>query len=424
MVKIARGSLDKCREALRTDDPDLEEFPLRTYEGREAFSLGGVEIAIIQGVNLVPHERFRVRLDTIGEDEAVYSSLCVPGLVPFLGSARQVTLHGAGGSPTPDEVGLPMLPAIDDCMVRWMFGERGERNEGFRLWRRLEPEDIDRLPETIRPDPEEGEDTRSSYTISRARAYPEPPAFVAPRAEGYPHEPWLARSVECAESWRVVVPNTSRRVYALPVPPTMTIIGDNYNVLLVGSGVHAVAISVILSTQVAREYIEGIAPWSKGGTPRTRSKHVNAGLWNFQGEIEEILDKRGPDLQRVADDLEYVWERHVLTLVSLCRETLEEGPRYRDLYTAIGRPDALDETVTGVEDLVDEILLLATDDGEVKIEFRTAEDAGLAAVAAWTLSPLGPTVDRFLETRLDRNPAMNPDAVRRCLIRNDWSRVV
>ena len=419
---IVKGSRAHCLEGLQQGRPDLSEFPLRTYTDLDVFTILDQEVPIFQGVNTVPQERFIVSLE---QPAAAQAGLAVPGVVPFLVSAYQVSARRRISSPHPTEVGLPLLTTETEYLIRWMFGRDGDRQSRHTLWRRLSETELQELLSEVRPDAQIEPTARATYqSISGAIAAPEPPAFVQPRAGGLPHEPWLARSVELAEQWRVVVPNTSISCRPVIVPPTLTIIGQNFNVLLCPSAEIALAIGAVLSRSEPLEYLIGISPWSQGDTPRPRSKHVTATLWSFREHIQSLLTEESVALSLLAEQLAEVWRLHIATAISLARGQHALGTPLRDCYRAIEPREGLNLVPLGLESLQDHRLTLKTADHSVHLEFSTPEEAALAAVTTWTAIPQGLAIGNILALRFEPGLCSHPDAVRDVLFQNPWGRLI
>ena len=417
---ISRGSREHCLAALRTDEFDLHEFPLKTYGELDRFSVGGVDVRIYQGVNTVPQERFQVSLD---EPAARHAGLDVPGVVPFLVSAFQVSAKKRRGSPRPTHVGLPLLTTESDYLIRWMFGRNGATHAQQTLWRRLGDAELDSLPGHVRPNPSIKPQARSgsSYqAVSGAYAAPEPSEFVDPRAGGLPHEPWLARSVELAEGWRVVVPNTSISCRPAVVPPDLTIVGQNFNVLVCPSPEVALAIAAILSRPQPLAYLTGIAPWSQGDTPRPRSKHVKTTLWTFAEHVHTLLIDTAPELARFAGHLRHVWQLQLRAALSIARAEHAPGQPLRNRYTAIEPRDQLDAVPIALEGLRGQHLRVGTGRNTVQIEFRTQEGAALGAVAVWCAQPRALSIGQILSLRFSGDLAVSPPAVSEVLFDERW----
>jgi len=250
--RILRGSREHCLSGLISGEFDLAEYPLKTYGGHEAITIADEEVRIYQGVNPTPQRRFQVFL---GNEAAGFLGFDLPGVVPFLVSSFQVSARHRVSYPKPTEIGLPLLTTEDGYMIRWMFGRNGARNAGHTLWRRLTQEELDQVPQVLMPDESIEPDARTGVSyqgVSGGVAAPEPAEYVQARAGGFPHEPWMARSVELANSWRVVVPNTSVSCRPVIVPPSLTIIGQNFNVILCNSSLVAIAIGIVLSRRTSR----------------------------------------------------------------------------------------------------------------------------------------------------------------------------
>lgn len=398
-VSINRGTTEQCLEGLRNKESDLTEYPLNSYAGQGTLQLNGEPVDVFQGVNTVPKDRFQVE---IGDEAAQYAGLEVPGILPFLGSGKQFSDPYGRASPAPVDVGIPHLLVDDGCLIRWMFNRAGTVHDGYQLWGRLNDTELDDIDENIRPDEsvEEGQRESSSFeNPSGGITAPEPTDFVEPRAGGLTHEPWLARSVELAESWRLVVPNTSKTLGALIVPPTLTIIGDNFNVILPGSGERAVAIARVMSKPESRSYLEGICPWSSGPTPRPRTKHVNATLWRFEDEIGDELQNR-ESLREDASGYAALWRLHVLCAVALANDE-SDGSRLSSRYSEIEpQQGSLDRTPTDLNGLTGSDLVIGTEHGDVEISFSSPLDAAFAAVAAWTGMPRNLTIGELLDVHL------------------------
>lgn len=421
---ILRGSRAHCLAGLQRDEVDLSQYPLRTYSDFDVFTVQGQEVHIFQGVNTVPQERFLVGL---GDPAASHAGLEVPGVVPFLVSTLQVSARRRTTSPQPTEVGLPILTTEASYLIRWMFGRSDEMHAGHRLWRRLNVEELESLPDQVRPDGRIEPDARTAasyHAISGGIAAPEQVDFVQPRAGGLPHEPWLARSVDLAENWRVVVPNTSISPRPVIVPPTFTIIGQNFNILLCPSAEIALAVGAVLSRPQALAYLVGISPWSQGDTPRPRSKHVNVTLWSFQEHIRELLENDAPTLSSLADDLAEVWSLHVSAAISIARGQDAQGDSLRDRYRAIEPRDGLNSVPVALETLEDCLLTLRTRDTTVRLEFGTTEEASLAAVAAWTAIPQNLPVGSILGLRFERGVSPQPESIQRVLFERRWAALV
>lgn len=398
-VSILRGSANKCLDGLRNGQSDLTEYPLKSYTGQGNLRLNETTVELYQGVNTVPQKRFQVEL---GEDAAVHAGLEVPGIIPFLVSGMQLSDTWGKVSPSPLEVGIPNLLLVSGCLIRWIFSRDGSTHNGHRLWGRLSEAELDDLPDIVRPDEsiEEGKRESSSYeNPSGGITDPEPPEFVEPRAGGLPHEPWNARSIELAESWRVVVPNTTQTIGALLVPPTLTIVGQNFNVLLPGTGARAVAINRVMSQPSTVDYLAGICPWSKGGTPRLRKKHINATLWRFEDKIADELEKR-ESLREAAQGYRSFWRVHVLSSVAIARRR-EDGMRLRSKYNRISpQQGSLDRVPSDLNELSDSTLTVGTEQGDVEIVFDTPMNAALASIAVWTGMPRSLTIDEALSIYL------------------------
>ena len=412
---ILRGSRDHCLAALRADEFDLIDYPLRTYSDLDRFRLMDQDIPIFQGVN------------TVDDSAAEHAGFDVPGVVPFLVSTLQVSARRRHGKPYPTEVGLPLLTTESGCLIRWMFGRDGNRHGEHTLWRRLASNELEALPAEVRPNGQILPDARTaaSYgSVSGAIAAPEPADFVRPRAGGLPHEPWLARSVELAESWRVVVPNTSISCRPVVVPPALTIVGQNFNTVLCPSPEVAIAIGTALSRPEPQEYLIGISPWSRGDTPRPRSKHVNTTLCNFAEHIRDMLTSQRADLASFADQLQKVWEVHLAATISLARGDDAAGNPLRDRYRAIEPRDALDALPTALDHLEDRWLTLTVEEGAIRLRFRTPEEAALAAVAAWTGLPRRLSVGSILAMRFRNEVTSDADAVQEVLFNRRWSELV
>ncbi len=424
-LAIMRGSRDHCLEGLRQDKADLSEYPLRTYSDLDVFTVEGREVPIIQGVNTVPQDRFLVSL---GEPAAAHAGLTVPGVAPFLVSTLQVSARHRACSPQPTVVGLPLLTTETAYLIKWMFAPDGAMNASQRLWRRLTDEELEAQPKQVRPDPAVEPDARTAasyYGVSGAVTSPEPVEYVQPRAGGLSHEPWLARSVDLAEHWRIVVPNTSVSCRPVIVPPALTIIGQNFNVLLCPSAEVAIAIGAVLSRRDPLEYLIGISPWSQGDTPRPRSKHVNSTLWRFQEDISELLARSATNLSSLGHNLSEVWNLHLAAAIALARGDASEGQPLRDSYRAIEPREGLNFVPESLEALEGRLLTLGTlDEAVLQIEFNSVEDASLAAVAAWTAMPRRLSIGAILQLRFQPTIRVHALAVTEVLLEKRWDSLV
>ncbi len=418
---ILRGSRTHCLEGLREDRVDLSEYPLHMYADLDTFRVLEQEVHIFQGVNTVPHDRYIISLD---EPAALNAGLNVPGVVPFLASTFQVSANRRISSPRPTEVGLPLLTTETKYLIRWMFGLDGDRHAGHTLWRRLSTEELESLPDAVRPDEHIKPDARANYEVSGAFAAPEPTEFVRPRIGGLPYEPWLARSVDLAQSWRVVVPNTSISCRPVIIPPKLTIVGQNFNVLLCPSAEIAIAVGAVLSRSEPLGYLIGISPWAQGDTPRPRSKHVNATLWSFQEHIDSLLTDEAETISLLAGDFEEVWKLHLAAAISFARGQHADGQPLRGRYKAIEPRDSINQVPVSLEGLDDNVLTLGTSDGVVRVEFSTPEEAALATVASWTVIPRSLPIGGMLALRFPPDSCQSPVSVRRLLIEKRWAALV
>lgn len=424
-VKIIRGSRQHCLDGLRDDVFDLSEYPLRTYTDHNTFVIEDGELRVIQGVNPVPQDRFLVPL---GTPAARLAGSVLPGIVPFLVSTIQASARRRIADPQPTDVGLPLLTTENAYLIKWLLGlpEPGSGVPG--QWRRLSQDEILQLPECARPDPSVDPDARSaaSYqTVSAAVAAPEAVEFVLPRAHGLPHEPWLARSPELACSWRLVVPNTSISCRPVAVPPGLCVIGQNFNVLAGAAPEILLAAGILLSREHVLEFLVGISPWSQGDTPRPRTKHINATLWMFKSELEEIIRDHRETLRNLGVDLRIVWQLHLAAATHFARGASETGVCLREMYTEISPRKGMAAVPTAVLDRTGRWLHLGSREGDIRLRFRTPTQAALAAAFAWSLIPQELSIADIFAVRFpDGLLTFDDQAVNRILFTKIWSQLV
>lgn len=390
---IIRDDLDEVIERLREEDFDDTDFPNSLYQTNYQLSIDQETIRMIPGTQVDPVSEYVVKH---GDSALVYDD-SPPGIMPYVNGAFQIK----GGSPSPTEVGIPLFSneRMGKIGIRWVFRSTKSRSsDGLTDWDRLTEDEVDDLPDRVKPDEQAIKSSRSGKDPSPRITYPESVDLVESRKDDFWWECWCARAQELMDTWRVLVPNTAKNPLPTILGPTNTIVADNFNVVIQPDGETAVAVASILSTETAQDFLREISPWSKGDTPRPRVKHVASTIHQNRGIIEDVLDEKSGELSELKES---VHQFHADT-ISVLRKYVEGSSRgdvtLRDRYTSISDQTKLDSEVTGVSagDSRQKVQV-ETENGQVAIEFHDAEYASSMAIATWLGAGFGDTVEDVLE---------------------------
>lgn len=395
---IIRDDLDQIIDRLKEGDFDDTEFPNSLYQTNYQLSIDQETILLIPGTQVDPVAEYVVKH---GGSDWVYDD-SPPGILPYVNGAFQIK----GGSPSPSEVGIPLFSneRMGKIGIRWLFRSTKSRSsDGLTDWNRLTEDEVEDLPDRVKPDEQSIKSSRSGKDPSPRITYPEAVELVESRKDDYWWECWCARAQELMDTWRVLVPNTAKNPLPTLLSPANTLVADNFNVVIQPDGETAVALAAVLSTKTAQDFLREIAPWSKGDTPRPRIKHVAATIHQNQGIIETVLNEKDSELGELKDD---VHQFHGDTL-SVLRKYVEGSSSgdttLRDRYTSISDQGKLNSEITGViAGTSRREVGVGTEDGGVTVEFHDAEYAASMAIAAWLSAGFGDTVDDTLATQTVR----------------------
>jgi len=390
MKGIIQDDLDSLIDRLKEDDFDSEEFGLRRYETSDSskVTVDEEDVHVIPGTFPYPVSSFVVKAG----DFSKYSNN-PPGILPYINGGYNLR----GSDPSPRTIGIPLISGEQQGKIgiKWLFREGGY-NSGLTMWNHLSEDEVSDLDSELIPNKSGVISTRMGKDLSPAQSHPEPVEDVRARQEDRWWECWCARCQELMNSWRVLIPNTSKTPLPTVLAPSNSIVSDNFNVILAPNKKTAMAIAVVLGTDKAQGFLKSISPWSKGDTPRPRARHVIATLDQNLSIIEKILANEQSRLSNRADELAQFYDDMLEVLKSYIGGS--EGTKLRDRYTSISGSDDLDSEILGVSEGSDNLhVTILTEDGEVEIGFHDEEYTSAMAHAAW----IGAGFDDNIDTVLD-----------------------
>lgn len=390
MKGIIQDDLSNLIDRLKEDDFDSEEFALRRYEASDSskVSVDGEDVHVIPGTFPYPVSSFVVKDGNFSE----YSD-DPPGILPYINGGYNLR----GADPSPTSIGVPLISGEQQGKIgiRWLFREGGY-NSGLTMWDHISEDDVSDLNSELVPDKSGVTNTREGKDLSPAQSHPEPVEDVRNRQEDLWWECWCARCQELMNSWRVLIPNTSKTPLPTVLGPSNSIVADNFNVILAPDKQTAMAIAAVLRTAKAQGFLKSISPWSKGDTPRPRGRHVIATLDQNLSIIEEILANETTRLEDRADELAQFYADMLDVVKSYVGGS---GPTtLRDRYTSISDSADLDSEVLGVSEGSDDLhVTVQTEDGETEIGFHDEEYTSTMAHAAWIGAGFDDTIDTVLD---------------------------
>jgi hypothetical protein len=391
MKGIIQDDLDNLIDRLKEDNFDSEEFGLRRYEASDSskVTVDGEDVHVIPGTFPYPVSSFVVK----DGDFSKYSD-DPPGILPYINGGYNLR----GADPSPRTIGIPLISGEQQGKIgiRWLFREGGY-NSGLTMWNHLSEDEVSDLDGEIVPDKSGVISTREGKDLSPAQSHPEPVDDVRNRQEELWWECWCSRCQELMNSWRVLIPNTSKTPLPTVLAPSNSIISDNFNVILTPDKKTAMAIAAVFGTGKAQEFLKSVSPWSKGDTPRPRGRHVIATLDQNLSIIEEILANEGTRLSDRGDELEQFYDDMLEVLKPYIGGS--GGITLRDRYTSIPDSTDLDSEILGVAEGSDNLhVTVLTEDEEVEIGFHDEEYTSAMAHAAWIGAGFDDTIDSVLDT--------------------------
>ncbi len=427
---------------LQNDHWDLNTFPIEIIiegKGKEYISIScgsaspnEIFLLVLEGVVFHPTKLFEFKTK---KNPPTLSD--PPGIVPYLSTAYQIS--GAAKDkvyPSPIDVGVPLLTAgrgeTREYGVVWTLipSDKVKQIDNLltiRLWKSVAETEED-LPNDIKeffnemvevPKRSKGKTKRSKekekirrkdYIIkirsgtkapSPAHCFPEDLETVKERLEVKYWEPEKARCVEAANSWRVVIPSTSKNVVSAILPPVFTVINDVFNIVIFGDqGKAAVTLGLLLSTKKAREHLALYSSWVQGETPRPRVMQVRGVLSELSGLVPEICDGFRSEIDKLRNYIQVFYHLQVdyLRRWSIYNKYDKNVLKIRDAYKNISGKISTIGNIRGVliEDEGKDTLsfTLLGSKGQVKIGFSDPSHYASAALASWLGAGLGlPTRD-------------------------------
>jgi len=389
MKGIIQDDLDNLIDRLKENDFDSEEFALKRYEASDSskVTVGGEDVHVIPGTFPYPVSSFVVKHGNFSE----YSD-DPPGILPYINGAYNLR----GAEPSPRSIGIPLVSGEvkGKIGIKWLFREGGY-SSGLTMWDHLSEDEVSDLDSELVPKKSGVISTREGKDLSPAQSHPEPVEDVRNRQGDYWWECWCARCQELMNSWRVLIPNTSKTPLPTVLGPSNSIVSDNFNVILAPDRKTAIAVAAVFGTETAQSFLKSISPWSKGATPRPRGRHVIATLDQNLSIVEEILANEGDSLSDRADELEQFYD----DLLGVLKSYIDGsgGTTLRDRYTSIPDSADLDSEVLGVSEGSDNChVKILTKDGEVEIGFHDEEYTSTMALAVWVGAGFNDTINTVL----------------------------
>lgn len=392
---IIRDELDQVIKRLNNGDFDDTEFPNSLYQTEYELSIDQETILLIPGTQVGPVAEYVIK----HEDASLTYDDSPPGILPYVNGAFQIK----GGTPSPTDVGIPLFSneRMGKIGIRWIFQSTQNRSkDGLTDWGRLTEDEVEDLPDRVKPDEQSVKSSRSGKDPSPRITYPEAVDLVESRKDDYWWECWCARAQELMNSWRVLVPNTAKNPLPTILGPTNTIVADNFNVVVQPDGETAIAVCSVLCTQTAQDFLQEISPWSKGDTPRPRIKHVAATIHQNRGTIETILNKKYTEITELKEGISQFHQdtTRVLKEYIKAEGSTQTDSTLRDRYTSISDQDNLSDEVTGVSSTGNQReVKVETRNSQVVIKFHDSEYAASMAIATWLGAGFNDTVDTILD---------------------------
>lgn len=410
---IIRGEVSDVLERLKSGDIDSDEYTIRQYETADSqLEIAGKSLQLLQGINAYPRDEFVVDYeDRINETLQLDEE--PPGILPYITGAYQVRK----GNPDPFEVGIPLLSGDSTFGIRWLLETSGGKEHEGTEWQRLTEKEVQELPSDQRPDESVVTSTRRGRSIPSAAAYPESVEIIESRIEEYWWEAWTARNIKTMNSWRILIPSTSKYPMPTLLGPTNTIVSENFNVALIPDGITAVAVALVLARSTSQDFLKKITSWSRGsngGTPRTRIKHIAPTILRNEKNIQKIIDKHYEKLEETANSIEQFHALELNILKNYITRNSTSDVKLRETYTKMEGNEFVTEPIKGITAGEDpEKVIIETDKGKVKLSFHEPESAACMAVGCWLATGFGHSTNQVLDLP-SRN--VNPELVKKCLL--------
>jgi len=408
-----RGNIREALEKLRKNQVE-NKFPLEKYEKlNPIMKVNEISIAVFEGAVLGFNEYFEASF----EDIVKYLKPTPPSVLLFINSAYQITASGFLDSPKPKDLGLVLITAkwrrnIPYFGVKWAIKPSSKVNEiqgfSFTMWDSVSSSD--KTVKTLFNNEIINEIYKKRKRMKLPKyeeAFPEPPEYVIKRLKdkNYAHEPLYSRCVELTNSWRIIVPNTSKDILSLPIPfisPTVceridaemhVVIGDNFNVIVTSNGAFSIVLAVLFNLEPVREYLRYISPWSKGDTPRPRIKHVVATIDEFRELVRRLYSKYKFEAKSLATNLAITWYVMVKTLHSSMKPS-SNSIKISDLLVKPLRENLSKLSSLAIED---NAIVVGNDERKVKLQFNDQYIALLSFLTLWNASGLKMNLNEALK---------------------------